>query len=72
MKNIEKSYIDIIVDLKNRLSELEKVEHDKKFWMDYAVKRDMKRNEALDMLYSNENDSEEVQVLKKQIREVLV
>nr|DAN41957.1 MAG TPA: hypothetical protein [Caudoviricetes sp.] len=72
MKNIEKSYIDIIVDLKNRLSELEKVEQDKKFWMDYAVKRDMKRNEALDMLYSNENDSEEVKVLKKQIREVLV
>ena len=40
MNNVEKLYIDIIVDFRNRLSELETVESDKKFWMDCFVEKD--------------------------------
>ena len=71
MKNIEKSYIDIIVDLQSRLAGLEAVESEKDFWANYAINKDIARKQALDIVKDSENDSEEVKVLKKQIREVL-
>ena len=71
MNNIEKSYIDIIVDLQSRLAGLEAVESEKDFWANYAINKDIARKQALDIVKDSENDSEEVKVLKKQIREVL-
>jgi hypothetical protein len=71
MKNVEKLYIDIIVDMRNRLSELETVESDKKFWMDCFVEKDAEIKKIIDIVKDNENDSEEIKALKKQVREVL-
>jgi len=72
MNNIEKSYIDIIVDLQSRLAGLEAVESEKDFWANYAINKDIARKQALDIVKDSENDSEEVKALKKQVREVLV
>ncbi len=72
MNNVEKLYIDIIVDMRNRLSELEKSESDKQFWMDRFVEKDAEIKKIIDIVKDSENDSKEVKVLKKQIREVLV
>lgn len=71
MKNVEKLYIDIIVDMSNRLSEFETVESDKKFWMDCFVEKDAEIKKIIDIVKDSENDSEEIKVLKKQVREVL-
>nr|DAX37151.1 MAG TPA: PCRF domain protein [Caudoviricetes sp.] len=71
MNNVEKLYIDIIVDMRNRLSELETVESDKKFWMDCFVEKDAEIKKIIDIVKDNENDSEEIKALKKQVREVL-
>jgi hypothetical protein len=71
MNNVEKLYIDIIVDMRNRLSELEKSESDKQFWMDRFVEKDAEIKKIIDIVKDNENDSEEIKALKKQVREVL-
>lgn len=71
MNNVEKLYIDIIVDMRNRLSELETVESDKKFWMDCFVEKDAEIKKIIDIVKDSENDSEEIKALKKQVREVL-
>ena len=71
MKNVEKLYIDIIVDMRNRLSELEKSESDKQFWMDRFVEKDAEIKKIIDIVKDSENDSEEIKALKKQVREVL-
>ena len=71
MNNVEKLYIDIIVDMRNRLSELETVESDKKFWMDRFVEKDAEIKKIIDIVKDSENDSEEIKALKKQVREVL-
>lgn len=71
MNNVEKLYIDIIVDMSNRLSKFETVESDKKFWMDCFVEKDAEIKKIIDIVKDNENDSEEIKVLKKQVREVL-
>lgn len=71
MKNVEKSYIDIIVDLQSRLSGLEAIESEKDFWANYAINKDIARKQVLDIVKDSEKDSEEIKALKKQIREVL-
>lgn len=71
MNNVEKLYIDIIVDMRNRLSELEKSESDKQFWMDRFVEKDAEIKKIIDIVKDSENDSEEIKALKKQVREVL-
>lgn len=71
MNNVEKLYIDIIVDMRNRLSELEKSESDKQFWMDRFVEKDAEIKKIIDIVKDGDNDSEEVKALKKQVREVL-
>lgn len=71
MKNIEQLYIEIIVDMKSRLSEFETVSEEKEFWANYAIKRDIQRNDIADIVKDNENDSDDVKILKNQIREVL-
>lgn len=71
MKNVEKSYIDIIVDLQSRLAGLEAIESEKDFWANYAINKDIARKQALDIVKDGEKDSEEIKILKKQVREVL-
>lgn len=71
MNNVEKLYIDIIVDMRNRLSELEKSESDKQFWMDRFVEKDSEIKKIIDIVKDSENDSEEIKALKKQVREGL-
>lgn len=71
MNNVEKLYIDIIVDMRNTLSELEKSESDKQFWMDRFVEKDAEIKKIIDIVKDSENDSEEIKALKKQVREVL-